>query len=195
MPEPRIFASFVQGSLDTLASLDAAVAEKARARIKPETLAAVKEAGAFGWLPVSLDVEITECLFSAAGTERACQAMRENLVATCDQPVLRPLVQGAFAIFGRSPARALAWVPRGWTLLYRDCGTMHFEPGAPGATCARLVSEGLPPEITCSPNYLVGSAAAFSGMFKVLRVEGRCELAKLQGARAEFALRWSAGAA
>jgi len=32
-------------------------------------------------------------------------------------------------------------------------------------------------------------------MFKVLRVEGRCELAKLQGARAEFALRWSAGAA
>jgi len=191
MPEPRIFASFVQGSLDTLASLDPAIAAKVHARIKPETVEAVREAGAFGWLPVEYDVEITECLFALAGAERACQAMRGNLVTTCGQPVLRPLVQGALAIFGRSPVRSLGWIPRGWTLLYRDCGVLRFEPGAEGSCSARLVGERLPPEITCSRNYLVGSAAAFSGMFDVLGVTGRCELVKLERERVEFSLRWS----
>jgi hypothetical protein len=187
MGEPRIFASFVQGSLDCLASLDASVAERARARIKPETLAAVQEAGAFGWLPVAHDVEITECLFAAAGHERACRALRANLLAAFEQPVLRSLVQGGLAILGRSPSRLLGWAPRVWALLYRDCGSMRCEIND---ASARLVLEDLPPEITASRNYLVGSAAAIGGLFDLLRIEGSSELERLEGARAEFLLRW-----
>ena len=188
MDGPRMLASFVQGSLSTIDDLDADLGKQVRAAMKPETLEELESASRVGWLPLRVDVELTECFFEVAGEERALQILRDNMANTLDSMVLKPLLDGAFGIFGRSPAKILKWSPKAWYLLYRNCGQLVLAKSDDRS--AVLEGTDLPPELVASANYMKGVAAALLGFFDVLGIDAECELGKLGQGRATFSLTW-----
>ncbi|MCG8590179.1 MAG: hypothetical protein MJE66_12880 [Proteobacteria bacterium] len=188
--EPRILASIVQGSLEAFDTLEGDLGAQVRQRLKPETLERVETTSQVAWLPVALDVELTEAFFAVAGRERAERVLRENLAASFDRPLLKPMLEGAFAIFGRSPERMLKWSSKVWSLLYRDCGQMKLVSGEAGRATLELVD--LTPEIAGSRNYLRGVAAAVLGFFDMACIpDSKARLATQEADRAAFELSWS----
>jgi hypothetical protein len=187
---PRIFAGFVRSSLETVDRIDAGLGARVRARLAPETVRTLEEASSVSYVPVSLDVEVTECLFAEAGAERACEVMRENLSLTFESPLLAALVSGALRLLGRSPARVLGWSAKFWSQLYRDAGTLSYFPET--TSSGRLELRDLPECLVASRNYLIGMAAALGAAFELLGVEGDAQLGRVDAAarRADIQLSW-----
>jgi hypothetical protein len=171
---PRILAGFVQGSLEAIDKIDAELGRRVREQLKPETLDFIESRSPVGWVPLEMDVELTECFYRVAGAQRARQALRANLRESCDKAVLKPMLVGALGIFGRSPAKILRWAPRVWGQLIRNGGKMDFIRADEGSV--RLALRDLPPEISSSQIYLDGVCANISGFFDVIRVTGEVRL-------------------
>jgi len=189
---PRMLAGFVQSSLESIDHLDPELGRKVRERLKPDSLDAIESAPPIALISVDLDVELTQCFFDVAGFEQARRALRENLRQSFDKPLLRPLLDGAFALFGRSLARTIRWAPKVWGLIYRDAGQMVVSSAREGHV--ELTLHDIPLVIATSPTYLCGSAETFAGFFDVVGVEGRVELIgpDLAARRAGFDLTWCA---
>ena len=188
---PRMLAGFIQSSLEAIEGMDAALGREVRARLKPETREAIESASAIGLVSVDLDVELTECFFAVAGAARARAALRENLRQSFDRPILKPILDGAFSIFGRSLGKMIGWAPKVWGLIYRDAGEMVVGEARPGRV--RLDLLDVPLVISASPNYLYGSAEIFAGFFDVAGVDGNVRVIgpDLEKRSAGFELSWS----
>jgi hypothetical protein len=186
-----MLAGFVQSSLEAIDDIDAGLGREVRRRLERDTLAAIESASAIALIPVALDVELTDCFFEVAGEGRARRALRENLRQSCDKPLLKPVLDGARVLFGRSLVRAIAWAPKVWGLIYRDAGEMRV--AAREERCVRLELRDIPRVIAESPNYLVGSAETFAGFFDVAGVTGSVELIgpDLSRRSSAFVLRWA----
>lgn len=192
MQGPRILAGFVQGTLAAVCALDAGLGERVASRLAPETRERVAHASRIAWLPLSVDVELTDAIYAELGASRAREIFRTNLTGALDAPVLRSLAQGALRLFGASPERVYAWAPRVYSQLYRDAGVMRFAHDAPGS--ARLELEALPACVAESASYLDGIAAAIAGGFDFMGEKGevRIELHAPAARRATFRLEWEA---
>jgi hypothetical protein len=188
MDGPCMLASFVQGSLSAIDELDADLGRQVRAAMKPDTLEELESASRVSWIPLHIDIELTECFFEVAGEERAFQALRDNLANALDSTVLKPLLDGAFAIFGRSPAKILRWTPKVWSLLYRNCGELSLAKSDDHS--AVLEATDLPPELVANANYMKGTAAAILGFFQVLGVDAECKLQGQMGNSTTLLVTW-----
>jgi len=188
---PRMLAGFVQSALDAIDDFDCDLGREVRERLKRDTLRAIDSASPLALVSVDLDVELTECFFAVAGWERAQAALRENVRRSFDQPLLRPLLDGARAIFGGSLMKSLSWAPRVWNLIYRDAGEMAVRERGPGRLCLEVTD--IPLAIGASRNYLAGSAATFAGFFDLAGVEGKVDLEgpDLATRSAAFFLSWA----
>jgi hypothetical protein len=186
-PGPRIFATFVRSTLDTIDRHDAALGARVRARLAPTTVATLASASAVSYVPVELDVEVTECLFAEAGAGTACDVLRENFSISLDSPLLSALVHGALRLFGRSPGRVLRWSSRMWSQLYRDAGSVEWIDDGP--TSGRLEMRDLPACIAGSRPYLVGMAAAIDASFETMGVHGEVRVERSDAAARSATLR------
>jgi len=183
----RIFAGFVRSTLDTADRVDAELGARVRARLKPETRRALELASAVSYVPVEIDVEVTERLFDEAGATRACEVLRENLSISLETPLLSALVSGALRLFGRVPARVLGWASKMWSQIYRDAGTMEWV--AEGPETGRFELRDLPACVARSRPYLVGFAAAMSAGLEMIGVEGDVQLDRVDAAARSVTLR------
>jgi hypothetical protein len=184
---PRIIAGFVQG---TLSGLPPAIGARVRARLAPETLAALERSSRVSWLPVEVDVELTHAIYAELGAGPAHEMFRRNLSAALDTPILRSLAQGALRLFGASPVRLFGWAPKVYAQIYRDAGEMRFESDGPGS--ARLELSQLPPAVAGSRDYLDGLAGAIAAGFDLMELKGEASIERLDPAaqRACFRLAW-----
>ncbi len=185
--EPRIFASFVRSTLDTIDCVDADLGARVLARLRPETRRALELASAVSYVPVEIDVEVTERLFDEAGATRACELLRENLSISLETPLLSALVSGALRLFGRVPARVLGWASKMWSQIYRDAGTMEWV--AEGPETGRFELRDLPACVATSRPYLVGFAAAMSAGLEMIGVEGDVQIERVDVAARSVTLR------
>lgn len=187
--EPRIFAGFVRSTLDTIDRADADLGARVRARLAPETRRAIEQASAVSYVPVELDVEVTECLFAEAGASRAGEILRENLSVTLETPLLSTLVSGALRLFGRMPGRVLRWSSKLWSQIYRDAGSCEWNEDGP--TSGRAVLRDLPACVMASRPYLNGVAMAVTALFDAIGVEGAVQLDGIDAASRTVTLRVS----
>jgi hypothetical protein len=174
MTGPRVLAGFVQSTLDALAGLGPGAAARVRARMAPASLAAVAEASRIAWVPLALDIELTNWLYAEVGMERGRAFMRDNLRKSFDLPILRGLLDTALRLLGRDPERVLRWAPKVWGHLFRGAGSLRFEEA--GACAARLVLADLPDEVLRGSEWLDGTAGAAAAVFDILRVDGEVRL-------------------
>jgi len=186
---PRILASFVKSVLDGADRSDRRLGERVRARLDDGARDALAAAGPVSFVPVELDVAVTEALFAEAGEERAREILRENLLLTFDAPILSSFVSGALRLLGRDPGRLFGWSAKVWGQLYRDCGAVRFVRA--GDEAGRLEFDELPACVVASPPYLSGMEAAFDAAFALMDVDGAVRLAGIEpGGRAVFELTW-----
>ncbi len=186
---PRIFAGFVRSTLDTVARVDADLGARVRGRLLPETLRVLEHASAVSYVPVEIDVEVTERLFDEAGATRACEVLHENLSISLETPLLSALVSGALRLFGRVPARVLGWASKMWSQIYRDAGTMEWIPEEPAG--GRFELRELPACVAASRPYLIGIAAAMNAGLEMIGVEGDVEIERVDVAGRSVTLRVS----
>lgn len=186
---PRIFAGFVRSTLDTVDRVDADLGARVRASLKPESRHTLELASAVSYVPVEIDVEVTERLFDEAGATRACEVLHENLSISLETPLLSALVSGALRLFGRAPARVLGWAPKMWSQIYRDAGTMEWV--AEGTGAGRFELRELPACVAASRPYLIGIAAALSAGLEMIGVEGDVEVEGVDVAARNVTLRVS----
>jgi hypothetical protein len=186
---PRILASFVKSVLDGADRCDPQLGARVRGRLDDSARAALDAAGPVSFVPVELDVEVTEALFAEAGEARAREILRENLLVTFDAPILSSFVAGALRLLGRNPARLFGWSAKVWGQLYRDCGSIRFVRA--GESAGRLELADLPACVTASRAYLAGMEAAFDASFALMDAEGELRLAHVDpDGRATFELAW-----
>jgi hypothetical protein len=182
-----MLASFVQSTLGAVERHDPALGAAVRTRLSAATREALAQASAISFVPIGLDVELTEALFECAGEERAREILRDNLAASFDAPFLHSFVSAALRVLGRSPERLMKWAPKVWGQIYRNGGEMRFVSEGEGA--ARLELEHLPPAIAASRRYLVGMAASVEAGFALADVDGEAVLVEHDPAAGRAAVR------
>ncbi|MGH0032637.1 MAG: hypothetical protein ACQGVC_22825 [Myxococcota bacterium] len=186
---PRMAASFVQGTLDSIARADADLGRRVRQGLRPETLETLGSASRISLIPVEIDVEITEQLFAHAGRDRGRAILRDALASTFESPLFGSFLQTALRLRGSNPGRLFGWCSKVWNQIYRDAGDMHFVPV--GDSEGRLQLERLP-EVMCNDTYLDGTAATVSAVFSIVGVEGTARLGALDASigRAVISAAW-----
>ncbi|MDD9969311.1 MAG: hypothetical protein OXR73_23915, partial [Myxococcales bacterium] len=150
---PRIIAAIVRATLQDLNAADEKLGQRVRRALDPEALRAIERSSGLSWLPVEIDVMLTETLFELAGAFAAKRTLRSMMTTSVGSPLMRNVVQTAMRLHGSDVARLLTWTPKVWALVYRNCGTVTIESDGLGSVI-RLREL---PEVLCkSPVYLTG---------------------------------------
>jgi hypothetical protein len=169
---PRVRASHLKEDLRALAVLGPEVAERIRARLRPETVRAIEEATRVDQLPVTLNAELAQATFAEAGEAGvrrwALQSLLESL-----RGFYRPLVQLIGAVTDPTPTTVARYFPRGWLATYGGCGEFTVEEPSPGRT--RMVLRGVPPELRARP-YLLALCGTFAAAWELTRYSGEVRL-------------------
>jgi hypothetical protein len=189
---PVVRASFTQSALVTADSLDGDLGDRIRAAVPPASLAQIESTSRLDWLSADLDMDVTEAVTQVLGRERSAHFWRGSLLDTMETPLLKPLVDGAIAIFGLSPGHLLKWAPRIWDAIYRNCGTMTVTQ-ATGNT-ARIEYESIAPALRRSPAFIEALRASFETLFVLARTEGTVVVEEMDfgRARAIYGFSWAA---
>lgn len=94
-----------------------------REQIGDTHLTSIECAGPLVWLPIEADLALQRALAEVLGVERT----REFVLARTRQfmagSLVQNLVQTAVELFGLDPGSLARMIPRGWGLLYRECGS------------------------------------------------------------------------
>ncbi len=177
---PSIRASQVHANLVALAQLGPDNERRVREAIAPATLHAMQEVISAAWLPVELDIELTEAIARILGAETNRAWSRDGMVRSLKGGMLGPMFQGAVRILGLRPSSIYKFAPSAWKAVYRDCGTLSVTHGA--ELRAELSVEGVPGVMTASRTYFEGIAGALEGVLTVCRVQGSVAVADIDRA-------------
>lgn len=161
------------------------------ALLADDTLRTVSAASGLDWLPVAVNLRLTQAIYDGLGAAEADRFFRAHTVASLEGPVLRTLVVTAVQILGLDPASFARWVPRAWHMLFRGAGEWSVAEDGPAGAVLTLAR--LPVECAEHPVWLRSVARSLEALFDLAKVQGAVELApRGQGAaQAVFRLRWT----
>lgn len=186
---PEMRASHVQQNVKSLSLLGEPARSEVLARVRPETLQTIEQAHRLGWLPLEVDVEITEAV-DTLGRGKNRDWSRSALLASVDGPLVRPFVERALNVFGTAASAYLRLLPRGYPLIYRGAGLLRAVEQGP--TAIDLVLDDAPAIVVASRAYQDGYAGAFEAAYVLGKVDGTIDItADAAASRVTFACRWS----
>ena len=190
--EPQIRARQLLSILEQVDKLPAQAREAVRAAIDPAVLAQVEASTGAEWLPFSWDVELTHAVAGALGTDGTHRFFQEQQLASWQGPLLKALVDSATALFGLDPGSWARWIPRGWNVVFRNCGGWEVERSGPGEVDLALIAP--PARALDDEVWLRSLASSFSSFLVVAKTEGEFALDHVDRARgaACYRLRWRA---
>lgn len=182
---PQMRASHMRANVSSLAGLGEENEAKVRAAC-PDTIAEIDAAIRSAWLPLKLDLELTQCVEDVCGREAAKEWARQAILASMRGTLLGPVLVGLIRL-GLGPQHGLRRVPGGWNLIYKNCGEVTCEARVGRA---ELVVREVPPE-TFAESYVHGIGAAFEGIIAALH--GRLEesVIRAQNASLHYTLTWT----
>ncbi len=180
-------ASHVHANLRSLELMGQDQAQRVRDAVDPDVLRAIESATRVAWLPVELDLELSEAVDRILGPQALTDWSRLAMQDSFRGPLLGPVVDGAVRLFGLHPGRLAKVFPRGWTQIYRGCGDLKTEPS--GGDSVRI-SHVAPPELLrVSDVFHRSVAGAFSALFDVARVRGEVSVVVL-ARHVDYTLNW-----
>lgn len=187
MSEPaQIRASHLKANLQALRDLGPELAGRVRDEVR-EVIQAVEQSVGVAWLPIELDVELTEAVDRIAGRERMREWSRTSMAKLTEEPLLRPILS-TLKRLGLTPHTALKYVPYGWGLAYRAAGGIEYQHL--GGREAALVNTGAPPAVLASPSYVHGSAAAYEGIILIAGGRAPAVQVEVEGTDARYLCLW-----
>ena len=189
---PVVKASQLQSVLEEVDRLPPGLRGAIHGQAGPEALRAVADAAGSDWLPFALELRLTRAVHDALGPDGAHHFFREHQLRAFSSATFRFLVDGATTLFGLDPGSWARWIPRGWGLVFRECGQWVVEPA--GAGEVRLALMNPPAGSLQDAVWLASLASSFSAFVDLARKPGECTLARVDGPRrtAWFSLWWRA---
>jgi hypothetical protein len=130
---------------DVLAFLDStAPGERARveATLPPDVVETIAEASRVAWLPVEVDIALSDHLLARMGTEAFRRFSVRATHAALEVPLLAGPARLLRAALEKSPTAVFRTLGLGWKLGYRRMGVIAFR--ASGEREGTVVFEGLP---------------------------------------------------
>ncbi len=146
------------------------------------------------WLPFELDLALTHAVAGVLGPEGTHQFFQQHQLASFQGPLFKALVDSATTIFGLDPGSWARWIPRGWGIVFRECGQWVVDRSEKGAVDLALVAP--PPGSLEDELWLRSVASSFSAFLVVARSEGEFALDRVDRSRdaACYRLRWKRAA-
>ncbi|MDQ3033619.1 MAG: hypothetical protein M3Y87_14465 [Myxococcota bacterium] len=160
---PQMRASHLKSNLESLADLGVEHEQAVRSAVA-DVVRQIEESSRVAWLPLELDLELTDAVDRHVGRERMKRWGREAIARSAQGPLLRPLMLGLQAM-GLTPHTALKRAPYAWTLIYRGCGDLEYQHA--GEREIVLVHDRVPTAMLRSTSYLHGIAGAFDGAIEI----------------------------
>lgn len=186
----EIRASQLRANLEEINRMPEPGRSEIRRLIGEATLEDIANSASVAWLPVEYDMTITRAVVDVLGHEGNRRWARDALLRSATGPLLKPVFDGARAVFGVSPHALYRIIPRGFGLIYRGAGEVEYEQL--GERHARLVHAELPALLSGAPWYLEGIAGAFEAGYAIFGGQGDVDLVVDPVARtATYEVRWN----
>ena len=183
-------ARHMKSRLEEIRKLPPRDAERVLARVPAESQQRIADAASIEWLDMRIDLEVTNAIRAGLGEAAFHRFFREAQAEAFSGPLLRVMVDAALRVFRMDAAAFTGWLGRGWSLVFRNCGSWRTE--GVGADEARVRILGLPPECASDEVWLASVADSIAAFFLVARTPGECLLAASDPAQgtASYHLSW-----
>ena len=188
MRDPRVQAGYMKDVAAALARLGpTGAAIRAADEALFTEIAGVPRSA---WLPISLNVRWVEAVERELGWPSGLEFLAARVSDQFDNPMFRSFVQGGVRLLGLDPGALLRLIPRGLSIVFRDCGEWSAERTS--TTHTELRAQALPKEVAGHARWIESIGASALAMFALCGVQGRIALAEHQpsAGRATVAASW-----
>ena len=134
----------------------------------------IETASNLEWLPVSVNLELTDAIFHGLGDQQADQFYQNWLKRQMSAPAFAGLVRTALSLFRFDTVAIAKWIPKAFDLMYRDHGRFVIEPLAPLHLNVSL--NAMPQELANHKNWQRSVASGLHALFFLTGVKGTTEL-------------------
>jgi hypothetical protein len=168
------------------------VQKRIQSRISKTTLQAIEQAEEDQWLPVKLNVEVSDCMAAEIGEEGVYKLSLESFNKALESSTIVQLFRSTMHLLRIKSATVNKLVPVFWRAIYRDCGEMSIVENGPNRISILLID--LPSFIAGNRNYLMAIAGGihsvmlFGGVTPTVVIEKNLEETK----EVSFAVSWVA---
>lgn len=151
----------------------------------------IEAASNLEWLPVSVNLELTDAVFRTLGDEQADAFYQNWLKRQMSAPAFAGLVRTALSLFRFDTSAIAKWIPKAFDLMYRDYGSFTIEQLAPQHL--NVVLSAMPPELSSHKNWQRSVSSGLHALFFLTGVKGTTELTDASGLhhRMQVDLRWT----
>lgn len=152
----------------------------------------IETASNLEWLPVSVNLELTDAIFRGLGDEPADAFYQSWLKRQMSAPAFAGLVRTALSLFRFDTAAIAKWIPKAFELMYRDYGQFSIEPLGP--LHVRVSLGSMPRELATHTNWQRSVASGLHALYFLTGVKGTTALASASATEPEMRidLRWTA---
>jgi hypothetical protein len=143
------------------------------------------------WLPVSVNLELTDAIFRGLGDEQADTFFQTWLKRQMSAPAFAGLVRTALSLFRFDTGAIAKWIPKAFDLMYRDYGTFVIEPVSALQVNVELCA--MPMELVMHRNWHRSVCSGLYALFFLTGVKGTAELDGVDSAKRvmRLVLRWT----
>lgn len=160
-----------------------------REAVDADVLATMRAASRLAWVDAAPFDRLKEVHLHTVGEDPYVQFWRAYMASVGQNPLFKALFEGGRRIFGATPASLVKWMPRGWAVSTRACGSFDVDASEHSATitiadapaCARMRATGL------------SSKGTVLGLWDLTGTDGTVEMDDARMAEGVFTLRaqWS----
>ncbi len=126
MGESRVRANYVKYAIVRVKALPAPQRD-AVFDVLGATRSEIRAAGLLAWMPMRVYADLIDATRTALGSRGSRQFWRDMMTSSFERQLLKPLLDGALRLYGRTPASLLRRAPQAWSLVSRDGGKIHVE--------------------------------------------------------------------
>jgi hypothetical protein len=159
------------------------------ARMRPQTLAAIRSASWLDWLPLEFDIELAEAVAKVLGPTRDRERARQSVLLSFQSPLLHPFVTGVEKVFGFHVGPLLRQSTRAFQHVFREAGWLTLVIGHGNERV--LVWSEVPALVFEHRLYFDAIAGAFEALYVLCRVDGKVAVEAIDLARHRAELRFS----
>jgi hypothetical protein len=188
--QPRVRGGYMRLYAAHVGRLPKAEADAILASIPAEARQAIGGVGLFGWLPYAVNLAYTQATSAILNETQAREFHRGLLVHASRSPLLNSLVSSVLRVTVTDPSLYLAWLPKGYALLFANVGSWHVVERRPGHAILDLLK--LPSEAFTTPGWLQSVGGSLSGLGDLVDVHlPPLEVQSYENElRARFIVRW-----
>ncbi len=186
--EPSVRARHLKSLLAFADAWPGGIGPAVRARVRPADLQAVAAASGIDWIPLRIDLDLTRGIHDAMPRPEFLRFFRKQSLQAFEGPLLKTLVDTAQRMFGIEAASWARWVPKGWSLLFRDCGVWTSEVTGPKRIDLRLAS--LPTACASDPIWIASVGASLSALVDLAKLDGAVEPVATEPTAVRFEMTW-----